>query len=76
MQRHGIQRGCDRLNADDKAKFLKYILGDTGINVTVGSSSQFTADTLYQINLATADQLGGILQAIAQKISSKNGKDF
>lgn len=66
---------CDRLDADAKAKLLKHLLGDSGINVVIGSSSQFTADTLYQINLASPDQLAGILQAIADKISSKNSKD-
>lgn len=61
---------CDRLNADERAKLLKHLLGDAGINVTVGSS-QFNADTLYQINIATPDQMAGILKAIADKISSK-----
>jgi hypothetical protein len=65
-----LKQECDRLNAEEKASLLKHLLGGAGINVTIGSS-QFTADTLYQINLALSNQLAGILNAIADKISSK-----
>lgn len=61
---------CDRLGADERAKLLKHLLGDSSLNVTI-ASSQFNADTVYQINFATPDQLVGILQAITDKISSK-----
>jgi hypothetical protein len=69
-----LMEDYDRLNGDERAKLLKHLLGDAEFNVTVGSS-QFNADTLYQISTATVDQLSEILQAIAQKISSKNLRD-
>lgn len=61
---------CDRLSVDERAKLLKHLLGDLSLNLTI-ASSQFHADTVYQINFATPDQLAGMLQAIADKISSK-----
>ncbi|MCV3217579.1 hypothetical protein OGM63_29405 [Plectonema radiosum NIES-515] len=59
-----LMEDCDRLNGDERAKLLKHLFGDAEFNVTVGSS-QFNADTLYQISTATVDQLSEILQAIA-----------
>ena len=46
-----IMEECDRLGANERAKLLKHLLGDSSINVTIGSS-HFNADTVYQINLA------------------------
>jgi hypothetical protein len=61
-----IMEKVDRLNAEDKAKLIKHLLGDLSPNVTIGSS----ADTVYQINLASSEQMSAILNVIADKISS------
>ena len=65
-----IMEECDRLGANERAKLLKHLLGDSSINVTIGSS-HFDANTVYQINLAIPEQMIGILEVIADKISSK-----
>jgi hypothetical protein len=65
-----IMEECDRLGANERAKLLKHLLGDSSINVTIGSS-HFDANTVYQINLAIPEQMIGILEAIADRISSK-----
>ena len=59
---------CDRLKADEKAQLVKHLLGhDSSLSLVVGGS-QFHANTVYQINLADREQVGGILKAIADRI--------
>lgn len=59
---------CDRLKPDEKSQLVKHLLGnDSSLSIVVGGS-QFHANTVYQINLADRDQVGGILKAIADRI--------
>jgi hypothetical protein len=59
---------CDRLDPEEKSKLVKHLLGNaTGLSLVVGGS-QFYANTVYQINLADREQVGGILKAIADRI--------
>jgi hypothetical protein len=67
-----LMKDCDRLSPEEKAKLVKRLLGDSSLNVIIGSScsSHLTADTIYQINLSASDQIADILDAIASKIRS------
>jgi ribosomal protein L15 len=59
---------CDRLKPDEKAQLVKHLVAnDSSLSVVVGGS-QFHANTVYQINLADREQVGGILKAIADRI--------
>jgi hypothetical protein len=59
---------CDRLKPDEKTELVKHLLAyNSSLSVVVGGS-QFHANTVYQINLADREQVGGILKAIADRI--------
>ncbi len=58
---------CDHLDSEGKAKLIKHLLGDSSIQVTIGTS-QFHADNVYQFNLSTEDQMANLLMAVAEKI--------
>ncbi len=59
---------CDRLKPDEKSQLVKHLLAkDSSLSIVVGGS-QFHANTVYQINLADREQVGGILKAIADRI--------
>jgi transcriptional regulator with XRE-family HTH domain len=64
---------CDRLGPEEKAKLVKHLLGNdqAGLSLVVGSS-QFYANTVYQINVVDREQVHGILKAIENKIDSEN----
>ncbi|MBH8564450.1 hypothetical protein I8748_20070 [Nostoc sp. CENA67] len=64
-----LMEKCDRLNAEERAKLLKHLLGDPSLQVVIGSS-QFHATNVYQVNLTSPEQISTILEAIAKKISS------
>lgn len=66
-----LMNECDHLNAEDKAKLLKHLLGDSSVQVIIGSS-QFHATNVYQVNLTSPEQISTILEAIAKKISSND----
>ena len=57
----------DTLTSEEKAKLIKKLLGDSTLQVTVGSS-QFDATNVYQFNLNSNEQIAGILSAIADKL--------
>ncbi|MCG6135174.1 MAG: hypothetical protein MET45_10985 [Nostoc sp. LLA-1] len=66
-----LMENCDRLDAEGKAKLIKHLLGEPGLQVVIGSN-QVHATNVYQVNLNSPDQISTILDAIAKKISSED----
>lgn len=57
-----------KLSLEEQAKLIKRLLGDPkGTTVSFGNSS-VTADTVYQINLMTPEDMALVLEAIADNI--------
>ncbi len=54
----------DRLDAQGKAKLIKHLLGQPGLQVVIGSN-QVHATNVYQVNLNSPDQISTILDAIS-----------
>lgn len=69
-----LMENCDRLDAEGKAKLIKHLLGEPGLQVVIGSN-QVHATTVYQVNLSSPDQISTILDAIAKKISSQDSSE-
>lgn len=69
-----IMQECDHLNPEEKAKLIKHLLGEPGLQVVIGSN-QVNATTVYQVNLNSPDQISAILDAIAKKISSNDSDE-
>lgn len=67
-----IQDAIQNLSADEKAKLIKSLLGENGLQIIAGPS-QFNATNmfntnLYQISLMDKSELGSILEAIAERL--------
>ncbi|MCC5640860.1 hypothetical protein LC593_34550 [Nostoc sp. CHAB 5844] len=45
-----LMENSDRLDAEGKAKLIKHLLGEPGLQVVIGSN-QVHATTVYQLNL-------------------------
>lgn len=69
-----LMENSDRLDAEGKAKLIKHLLGQPGLQVVIGSN-QVHATTVYQVSLSSPDQISTILDAIAKKISSDNSSE-
>lgn len=69
-----LMENCDHLDAEGKAKLIKHLLGEPGLQVVIGSN-QVHATNVYQVNLNSPDQISTILDAIAKKISSQNSSE-
>ncbi|NEU77656.1 hypothetical protein [Nostoc sp. UIC 10630] len=69
-----LMEKSDRLDADEKAKLIKHLLGEPGLQVVIGSN-QVHATNVYQVNLNSPDQISTILEAIAKKISSDDSSE-
>lgn len=65
-----LMENSDRLDAEGKAKLIKHLLGEPGLQVVIGSN-QVHATTVYQVSLSSPDQISTILDAIAKKFPSK-----
>ncbi|MCC5612158.1 hypothetical protein LC612_36885 [Nostoc sp. CHAB 5834] len=70
----GAARRRHHLDAEGKAKLIKHLLGEPGLQVVIGSN-QVHATNVYQVNLNSPDQISTILDAIAKKISSQNSSE-
>jgi predicted metal-dependent TIM-barrel fold hydrolase len=68
-----IMENCDRLDAEEKAKLIKHLLGEPGLQVVIGSN-QVHATTVYQLNLNSPEQISTVLEAIAKKITSNDSE--
>ena len=62
------------MDAEGKAKLIKHLLGEPGLQVVIGSN-QVHATNVYQVNLNTPDQISTILDAIAKRISSDDSSE-
>lgn len=69
-----LMENSDRLDAEGKAKLIKHLLGEPGLQVVIGSN-QVHATNVYQVNLNSPDQISTILDAIARKISSDDSSE-
>jgi len=69
-----LMENSDRLDAEGKAKLIKHLLGQPGLQVVIGSN-QVHATTVYQVSLSSPDQISTILDAIAKKISSDDSSE-
>lgn len=69
-----LMENSDRLDAEGKAKLIKHLLGEPGLQVVIGSN-QVHATNVYQVNLNSLDQISTILDAIAKKISSQDSSE-
>jgi hypothetical protein len=69
-----LMENCDRLDVEGKAKLIKHLLGEPGLQVVIGSN-QVHATTVYQVSLSSPDQISTILDAIAKKISSQDSPE-
>lgn len=69
-----LMNQSDRLNAEEKAKLIKHLLGEPGLQVVIGSN-QVHATTVYQLNLNNPEQISTVLEAIAKKITSNESND-
>lgn len=69
-----LMNQSDRLDAEGKAKLIKHLLGEPGLQVVIGSN-QVHATNVYQVNLNSPDQISTILDAIAKKISSQDSSE-
>lgn len=69
-----LMEKSDRLDADEKAKLIKHLLGEPGLQVVIGSN-QVHATNVYQVNLNSSDQISTILKAIAKRISSDDSSE-
>jgi len=47
-----LMENSDRLDAEGKAKLIKHLLGEPGLQVVIGSN-QVHATNVYQVNLST-----------------------
>ncbi|MBC6435604.1 hypothetical protein FM036_40130 [Nostoc sp. HG1] len=70
----GAARRRHHLDAEGKAKLIKHLLGEPGLQVVIGSN-QVHATNVYQVNLNSPDQISTILDAIAKKISSQDSSE-
>lgn len=69
-----LMEKSDRLDAEERAKLIKHLLGEPGLQVVIGSN-QVHATNVYQVNLNSPDQISTILEAIARKISSDDSSE-
>ncbi|MGF1981461.1 MAG: hypothetical protein RMY30_038560 [Nostoc sp. CmiSLP01] len=69
-----LMENSDRLDAEGKAKLIKHLLGEPGLQVVIGSN-QVHATNVYQVNLNSPDQISTILEAIARRISSDDSSE-
>ncbi|BDI20978.1 hypothetical protein ANSO36C_67800 (plasmid) [Nostoc cf. commune SO-36] len=69
-----LMEKSDRLDAEERAKLIKHLLGEPGLQVVIGSN-QVHATNVYQVNLNSPDQISTILDAIARKISSDDSSE-
>lgn len=68
-----LMEDCDRLDAEKRAKLIKHLLGEPGVQVIIGSN-QVHATNVYQVSLSSPEQISGILDAIANKITSDDSE--
>ncbi|MDB9318209.1 hypothetical protein [Nodularia spumigena] len=66
-----LMEDCAGLDAEKRAKLIKHLLGEPGVQVIIGSN-QVHATNVYQVSLSSPEQISGILDAIAQKITSED----
>ena len=71
-----LEIATEHLTIDEKAKLVKKLFpikDDNGCSVTMGNS-QVHANTVYQFNLNSKDEIKDIWEAIAERVFEKSDK--
>lgn len=62
---------AESLSPEDKATLIARLLPNSGFSIVLGNNHQIGGSLSIQINMMGKDELGNILEAIAQRIKSR-----
>ena len=62
---------AEKLSAEDKATLVNKLLAGSGLSVVLGSNHTSGALVVQQINMMGKEDLGEVLKAIADRLSSE-----
>lgn len=63
-----VVSAADTLTVNEKAKLIKHLLGTAPLSVVVGGNQQISGSIAVQINTASNEVLGDILDAVAERV--------
>lgn len=70
-----VYEKAKNLPIDERVELVKRLLGNHGTTTVCFGNSSVTADTVYQINLMSPDDMALVLEAIASKIKSPEASE-
>ena len=66
-----LKEEIDQLPIEEKARLVQDILQGSGLQVVMGGGNFFSADIVLQIHTGSADQLGEIFRALADRVGKE-----